>query len=74
MTSHDQLWKDLSRAFFPDLLFVVDPDLAAGLAFGPGAGGITFLDKEVFLDQPEGKRYCLVSGERGRAIFVDQLR
>ncbi len=57
MTSHDQLWKDLSRAFFPDLLFLVDPDFAAHLVVGHFAVDFTFLDKEVFLDQPEGKRH-----------------
>ena len=56
MTSHDQLWKDLFRAFFPDLLFLLDPDLAARLVGHLGPGNITFLDKEVFHDLPEGER------------------
>ncbi len=55
-TSHDQLWKDLIRAFFPDLLFLVDPNLAARLVGGLGPGGFTYLDKEVFHDLPKGDR------------------
>ena len=55
MTSHDQLFKDLFRGLFRDLLFLADPDFAALLAVEPGSG-LTFLDKEVFLDVPEGKR------------------
>ncbi len=57
MTSHDQLWKDLFRSFFPDLLFLLDPDLAARPIESLGAGGFTFLDKEVFHDLPEGDRH-----------------
>ncbi len=57
MTSHDQLWKDLFRSFFPDFLSLVVPDLAARLSVGLGAGGITFLDKEVFHDLPKGERH-----------------
>ncbi|HXU34578.1 MAG TPA: DUF4351 domain-containing protein [Thermoanaerobaculia bacterium] len=57
MTSHDQLWKDLFRTFFPDLLFLVDPDLAARLVGSLGPGGFTFLDKEVFHDLPVGERH-----------------
>jgi hypothetical protein len=56
MTSHDQLWKDLFRTFFPDLLFLLDSDLATRLVGGLGPRGITFLDKEVFHDLPEGER------------------
>jgi hypothetical protein len=56
MTSHDQLWKDLFRTFFPDLLFLLDSDLATRLVGNLGPGGITFLDKEVFHDLPEGQR------------------
>jgi hypothetical protein len=36
MTSHDQLWKNLFRAFFPDLLFLLDSDLAARWVGGLG--------------------------------------
>jgi len=57
MTSHDQLWKDLFRTFFPDLLFLLDPDLAVRLVGSLGPGGFTFLDKEVFHDLPEGDRH-----------------
>jgi hypothetical protein len=56
MTSHDQLWKDLFRAFFPDLLFLTVPDLAARWVGSLRPGGFTFLDKEVFHDLPEGER------------------
>jgi len=56
MTSHDQLWKDLFRTFFPDLLFLLDSDLAACLVGNLSPGGFTFLDKEVFHDLPEGER------------------
>ncbi|HEV7670243.1 MAG TPA: hypothetical protein VGS22_17125 [Thermoanaerobaculia bacterium] len=56
MTSHDQLWKDLFRIFFPDLLFLLDSDLANHLVGKLGPGGFTFLDKEVFHDLPEGER------------------
>ncbi len=56
MTSHDQLWKDLFRTFFPDLLFLVDADLADRLIGSLGLEGFTFLDKEVFHDLPEGER------------------
>ncbi len=56
MTSHDQLWKDLFRAFFPDFLFLLDPDLAARLVGSLGPGSVTFLDKEAFHDLPEGER------------------
>ncbi|MEP7009648.1 MAG: DUF4351 domain-containing protein [Acidobacteriota bacterium] len=57
MTSHDQLWKDLFRTFFPDLLFLLDSDLATRLVGSLGPGGFTFLDKEVFHDLPEGDRH-----------------
>ncbi len=56
MPGHDQLFKDLFRTFFPELLLLVDPDLAANLTAGTGLRGLTFLDKEVFLDWPEGRR------------------
>ncbi len=52
MTRHDQLFKDLFRSSLADLLHLADPDLAAGLA----TGGAIFLDKELFLDVPEGRR------------------
>ncbi len=56
MAPHDQLFKDLLRTFFLDFLFIADSGLAARLAADLGPGDITFLDKEMFLDQPEGKR------------------
>ena len=55
MSRHDQLFKDLFRAFFPDLLLLADADLAALLAADRGSG-IKFLDKEVFLEVPAGRR------------------
>ena len=79
MTSHDQLWKDLFRTFFPDLLFLLDPDLAERLLGGLSAGGITFLDKELFHDLPEGERrevdllaeIALPAGERKIRVHVE---
>ena len=56
MTSHDQLWKDLFRIFFADLLFLLDSDLARHLVGDLGSGEVTFLDKELFHDLPEGER------------------
>ncbi|HEV7670594.1 MAG TPA: DUF4351 domain-containing protein [Thermoanaerobaculia bacterium] len=56
MTRHDQLFKDLFRTFFPDLLLLADVGLAALLPADPGSGSVTFLDKEVFLEVPEGRR------------------
>ena len=55
MSRHDQLFKDLFRAFFPDLLLLADADLAA-LLTADRDSGIRFLDKEVFLEVPEGRR------------------
>lgn len=70
MTRHDQLFKDLFRTFFPDLLRIADRDLA-DLIPPAGPGSITFLDKEVFLETPEGRRreadlVAALSGRRRR--------
>ena len=48
--SHDQLFKDLLRAFFADFLALFLPDVAAGI--DPDA--IDFLDTQTFTDVPEG--------------------
>ncbi|HEV7670306.1 MAG TPA: DUF4351 domain-containing protein [Thermoanaerobaculia bacterium] len=75
MTGHDQLFKDLFREFFPELLHLADADLAARLT--AGSRGFAFLDKEVFLDWPEGRRreadlVAEVSGRRGkRKLLID---
>lgn len=54
MTGHDKLFKDLFRSFFPDLLHLAHPGLAARWFADPGSRDITFLDKEVYL--PGGQR------------------
>jgi hypothetical protein len=46
----DQLFKDLLKEFFREFLELFYPDVAAGLDFTR----VTFLDKEVFTDLPEG--------------------
>ncbi|MEP7010677.1 MAG: hypothetical protein ABJC13_10170 [Acidobacteriota bacterium] len=56
MNRHDQMFKDLFRAFFPELVRLADPGLASRLAEDFGLRAITFLDKEVFHDLPEGRR------------------
>lgn len=52
MGLHDRLFKQLLRTFFADFLRLVAPDLAAQLR--PQAA--RFLDKELFIDWPEGRR------------------
>ncbi|MEM8929796.1 MAG: hypothetical protein AAGE94_01405 [Acidobacteriota bacterium] len=52
MPRHDQLFKDLFRAFFPDLIHLVAPEVAERLILGSRR----FVDKELFSDQPEGDR------------------
>ncbi len=54
MTGHDKLFKDLFRSFFPDLLHLAHPGLAARWFADPGSRDISFLDKEVYL--PGGER------------------
>jgi hypothetical protein len=78
MTGHDQLFKDLFREFFPELLHLADPDLAARLTAGPGSGNFAFLDKEVFLDWPEGRRreadlVAELSGRGGRRKLLIEV-
>ena len=50
--THDPLFKDVLRAFFPDFLRLFFPAVAGRLDFR----GLTFLDKEAFTDQPRGRR------------------
>jgi len=50
--THDQLFKDLLRAFLPEFITLFFPEAAARLDFRE----ITFLDKEVFTDLPRGRR------------------
>ncbi len=57
MTRHDQLFKDLFRSMFQDLVILADSGLAGFLVADAGPERVTFLDKEVFLDMPEGKRH-----------------
>ena len=52
MTSHDQLVKEILRAFFADFLLLVLPGVAKRLRLGKQG----FLDKELFTDWPHGKR------------------
>lgn len=54
MTGHDKLFKDLFRSFFPELLHLAHPNLAARWFSEPGSAALTFLDKEVHL--PGGQR------------------
>jgi hypothetical protein len=54
-TSHDQLFKDLLRAFFREFMELFFPDVAARLDFST----VTFLDKEVFTDVPQGRQRTL---------------
>jgi hypothetical protein len=73
--NHDQLFKDLFRSLFPDLLSLADADSKARLARALGPGGIKFLDKEVFQDFPEGRRHEVdllveVPKRRGRPAFL----
>ncbi len=78
MTGHDQLFKDLFREFFPELLQLADPDLAARSTPGRKLKGLAFLDKEVFLDWPEGRRreadlVAEISGRGGRRKLLIEV-
>jgi hypothetical protein len=53
--SHDQLFKDLLRAFFREFMELFFPDAAARLDFST----VVFLDKEVFTDLPTGRQRLL---------------
>src|SRR5262245_7749309 len=52
---HDQRFKALLKAFFPELLRCFFPQYAAGLDFSQ----IEWLDKEVLVDPPQGDVYVL---------------
>ncbi len=54
MTRHDQLFKELIRSRFREFLHIAAPALATGL---PADAELSFLDKEGFLDFPEGRRH-----------------
>ena len=49
---HDQLFKQLLQAFFPDFLLLFDPDMAAALDLST----VSFRDTEAFTDIPQGER------------------
>lgn len=49
---HDQLFKQLLRAFFPDFLRLFDPETAAALNLDT----LEFRDTEAFTDLPQGER------------------
>ncbi len=75
MINHDQLFKDLFRSLFPDLLSLADADPKARFARTLGPAAVKFLDKEVFQDFPEGRRHEVdllveVPGRRGRPRFL----
>src|SRR5271166_1812560 len=50
--SHDQLFKDVLRAFFPQFLQLFFPTIAADIDLK----AITFRESEIFTDIPEGER------------------
>ena len=75
MINHDQLFKDLFRSSFRDLLCLANPDPGGGLARALDPGEVHFLDKEVFQDFPEGRRHevdllVAVPKRRGRPAFL----
>lgn len=49
---HDQLFKQLLRAFFADFLRLFDPETAAALNLNT----LDFRDTEAFTDLPQGER------------------
>jgi hypothetical protein len=54
-TPHDQLFKDILRAFFREFMELFFPNAAARLDFSTAV----FLDKEVFTDLPTGRQRTL---------------
>ena len=52
MTDHDQLFKQILKAFFAELIELIDPILAAELR----SDAVKFLDKETFSEIPQGER------------------
>lgn len=55
LLSHDQLFKELLHAFFPEFLGLFFPQVAARLEL-TDASAITFLDRELFTDLPQGEQ------------------
>src|SRR5437660_437375 len=55
MADHDQRFKTLLREFFGEFVRLFFPTWAERFDFG----GVTWLDKEVFLDPPQGERQYL---------------
>src|SRR5579871_5972926 len=49
---HDQLFKQLLQAFFPDFLRLFDPEMAIALDLST----VSFRDTEAFTDIPQGER------------------
>ncbi|MBM3495442.1 MAG: DUF4351 domain-containing protein [Armatimonadetes bacterium] len=49
---HDQVWKDLLKAFFPDFVALFLPRIAQHLDFSTAE----FRDRETFTDLPKGRR------------------
>lgn len=75
MINHDQLFKDLFRSLFREVLSLAEAGERDRLARALGTGEIQFLDKEVFQDFPEGRRHevdLLVEApkRRGRPAFL----
>ena len=54
-TDHDQLFKEVIREFFPDFLRLFFPDQAARFDLSR----VTWLDKELFADPPDGPKHVL---------------
>ncbi len=54
-TDHDQLFKEVIREFFPDFLRLFFPDQAARFDLAR----VTWLDKELFADPPDGPKHVL---------------
>lgn len=76
-TDHDQLFKALIREFLPELLRLFFPDQAARFDLS----AVTWLDKEVFADPPDGPRHVLdlvaelpaIAGAGGTALALIHL-
>ena len=55
LTDHDQLFKEVIREFFPDFLRLFLPEQAAPFDLSK----VTWRDKELFADPPDGPRHVL---------------
>lgn len=69
--SHDQLAKTLIATFFSDFLLLTVPDSARRLRLGE----TSFLDKELYIDWPKGRRRELdllarIPAEDGEAVLL----